>query len=103
MVTQKQIARQLRVSPSLVSRALSGSGTAIRASPRTLERIRKEAARLNYHPNPAALALRGTKTKIIGVVIRNFDDPFFGHIIGELQDLASRDQYSLLLTGSLPA
>ncbi len=102
MVTQKQIARRLRVSPSLVSRALSGSGAAIRASPRTLERIRKEAARLNYHPNPAALALRGTKTKIIGVVIRNFDDPFFGHIIGELQNLVSKDQYSLLLTGSLP-
>jgi LacI family transcriptional regulator len=33
------------------------------------------------------------------VVVKDFDDPFFGHVLGELQTLARRHQYALLLTG----
>ena len=64
--------------------------------------IRAEAARLNYHPSAAALSLRGHPTHTIGVVIKNFDDPFFGRIIAELQTLAMANRYSLLLTGCPP-
>jgi len=102
MLTQKEIARQLGVSASLVSRALGGTAAGIGASAKTIERIRKEAARLNYQPSAAALSLRGTSTGTIGVVIKNFDDPFFGHIIAELQALAMAKQFSLLLTGCPP-
>lgn len=102
MVTQKDIARRLGVSASLVSRALNGTATGIGASAETIERIRAEAVRLNYRPSAAALALRGTSTHTLGVVIKNFDDPFFGHLIAELQSLAMSKQYSLLLTGCAP-
>ena len=102
MITQKDIAQRLGVSASLVSRALGGTAPGIGASAVTIERIRTEAARLNYHPSAAALSLRGTSTRTIGVVIKNFDDPFFGHIIAELQALASAKHFSLLLTGCPP-
>ena len=102
MVTQKQIAEKLGVSASLVSRALNGTAAGIGAAAETIERIRVEAARLNYHPSAAALSLRGHPTHTIGVVIKNFDDPFFGRIIAELQTLAMAQRYSLLLTGCPP-
>jgi DNA-binding LacI/PurR family transcriptional regulator len=38
----------------------------------------------------------------LGVVVKNFEDPFFGHMIGELQDLAWSKQYSLVLAGCRP-
>jgi LacI family transcriptional regulator len=99
MVTQKTIAKKLGVSPSLVSRALGGTAGSIGASEKTVLRIRNEAKRLNYAPNAAALTLRGAKSMTIGVVIKNFDDPFFGSMTGELQRLSNESGFSLLLTG----
>ena len=97
--TQKLIASRLGVSQALVSRALSGRGAEIGASPETIERIRRTAVELNYQPSATALALLGAPTRTIGVVVKNFDDPYFGHLIGELQVLARENGYSLLLTG----
>ncbi len=101
-MTQKKIARRLGVSASLVSRALSGKASRIRASLETVQRIREEAAKLHYHPNTAALTLRGAPTHTLGVIVKSFDDPFFGHMIGELQRLAWVKHFSLLLTGRIP-
>ncbi|MCG3149203.1 MAG: HTH-type transcriptional regulator GalS [Verrucomicrobiae bacterium] len=102
MVTQKDIARRLGISASLVSRALSGTAVNIGASAETVERIRAEAARLNYRPSAAALTLRGTSTQTLAVVIKNFDDAFFGRMIAEFEALAAAKQYTLLLTGCPP-
>ncbi len=102
MATQKDIAIKLGVSPSLVSRALSGSAAEIGARPETVQRIRELAIRLHYRPSAAALALRGTPTKMLGVIIKNFNDPFFGQLIGELQQLASSKEYSIVLAGCIP-
>lgn len=99
MVTQKDIARKLGVSPSLVSRALAGTAQEIGASMATVEKIRNEAKRLKYAPNAAALTLRGSSSMTIGVVVKDFDDPFLGRMIGELQELAQANGFSLLLAG----
>lgn len=100
--TQKDIAKLLGVSPSLVSRAIAGTASAIGASEDTIRRIREAASKLNYLPSAAALTLRGAPTKTLGVLVRNFEDPYFGHMIGELQALAWTKQYSLILTGCIP-
>jgi LacI family transcriptional regulator len=98
-ITQKEIARQLGISQALVSRALGGTAGAIDASPVTVEKIRRAAAHLNYSPNAAALTLKGAPSRTLGVIVKNFDDPFFGHMIGVLQTLARRQHYALLLVG----
>ena len=98
-VTQKAIARRLGVSASLVSRALRGQAERIGAHPATIQRIRAEAARCGYAPNVAALSLRGGATRMLGVVVRDFTDPFFGPIVGALQRLATAEDYSLVMTG----
>ena len=98
-ITQKEIARRLGVSQTLVSRALSGTSAAIRASPGTVERIRREAESMKYRPSVAALTLKGISTRTLGVVVKDFDDPFFGHLMGELHQCAVRENYTLLVTG----
>ncbi len=99
MLTQKNIAKKLGVSASLVSRALCGTASKIGASEKTVHRIRHEAKRLGYAPNAAALALRGGRSMMIAVVIKDFDDPFLGTITRELQGLANKKGFSLILTG----
>ncbi len=99
MITQKTIANKLGISPSLVSRALSGTAGSIGASEETVRRIRATAAELGYRPNAAALTLRGIMSRTIGVVIKDFDDPFLGRITGAIQEKARKSGCSLNLTG----
>lgn len=98
-VTQKDIAQRLGVSQTLVSRVLTGTSDKIGVSPATAEAIRQAAAACHYQPSAAALTLKGGSTRTLGVVVKNFDDPFFGHMIGTMQRLAMRDHYALLLSG----
>ena len=102
MVTQKDIAQRLGVSASLVSRVLAGSAEKIGASRETIRRIREEAARMDYRPSAAALSLRGATSQTIGVIAKDFEDPFFGRMIGELQSLAVEKDYSLIPSGCFP-
>jgi len=97
--TQKQMAARLGVSQALVSRALSGRASEIGASRETVEKICRMAEEWNYQPSATALALLGAPTRTIGVVVKNFDDPYFGRLIGALQALARGRKHSLLLTG----
>lgn len=98
-VTQKDIARRLNVSASLVSRALAGTAGDIGASAETIRKIREEAERLKYSPSAAALTLRGRSAKTIGLIVKDFEDPFFGHLVRELQRMTRGHGYSLLMTG----
>jgi len=99
--TQKVIAQRLGVSVSLVSRALRGEGARIGASPETIRCICEEAARCGYVPNFAALSLRDRTNLLLGVVVRDFADPFFGPLLGALQQLAAEEPAcSLVMTGS---
>lgn len=101
--TQKQMATRLGVSQSLVSRALSGRAREIGASRETVEMIRRTAVKWNYQPSATALALLGAPTRTIGVVVKHFDDPYFGGLIGALQILACENGNSLLLSGGTQA
>jgi len=97
--TQKDIAKALGVSVSLVSRALSGNGSRIGASARTIKRIQDSAKSLGYVPSIAARSLRGGPTRTVGVVVFDFDDPFFNTVISLIQEEAHRRRLSTVLVG----
>ena len=99
MVTQKDIAGKLGISRSLVSRAIAGTAGDIGASEETVRRIREMAEKCGYMPNAAAQSLRGASTMTIGVVVKDFTDPFFGKMVGEIQALGRDRGFSLLLAG----
>ncbi|HCE45199.1 MAG TPA: hypothetical protein DET40_16795 [Lentisphaeria bacterium] len=99
MVTQKDIARKLGISRSLVSRAIAGTSGDIGASEETVRRIHRMAEKCGYMPNAAAQSLRGVSSMTIGVVVKDFADPFFGKMIGEIQSLCKGRGFSMLLAG----
>jgi LacI family transcriptional regulator len=100
-VNQKQIAEKLGVSITLVSRVLSGKAAAIGIAPHTIDRVLKTAKEMGYVPSAAALTLKGKATRTIGVAVYDFNDPFFGALIQQIQMQAHEHNYSLILAGFL--
>lgn len=98
---QKQIAEKLGVSIALVSRVLSGKAAEIGITAETISRVHQAAEEMNYVPSAAALALKGKDTRTIGVAVYDFNDPFFGTLIQQLQMQAHAHDYSLVLAGFL--
>lgn len=98
-VSQKQIAERLGVSIALVSRVLSGKARDVGIADATIERVVQAAQEMGYVPSAAALTLKGKSSNTIGVVVYDFQDPFFGAIIEQLQAQAHEQGYSLVLAG----
>lgn len=98
-VTQKDIAKKLGVSTSLVSRVLSGRAEEIGIRKEIIDEVQNLAKKLNYVPSSAALSLKGKKSSTIGVIVYDFNDPFFSKVIGELQKIVQEENFSMLLVG----
>ena len=61
MVTIKQIAQEVGISPSTVSIVLGGKAAERKISKETQQKIYSAAARLGYQPNMAARSLCGRR------------------------------------------
>lgn len=99
-VTIHDIARLLGVSPSTVSRALSGKG---RISPATREKIRRVAEELGYRPNALARGLATRRTGEVGVVIHARHLPldersFYGVILEAIEAELAVHGYHVLFS-----
>ena len=69
MTSLQDIAQELNVSVSLVSKVLSGRMSTSGASPRTAQAIRAKARELGYRPNRAASALASGRQQVLGVFL----------------------------------
>jgi DNA-binding LacI/PurR family transcriptional regulator len=96
-ITIRDVADQAGVSESTVSRVLSGSKTQIAIGQETRERVLQVAEELGYSPHPAARALRGKGTNLLGLIVRDIDDLFFAELIKVIGDAAKQSQYDLVL------
>ena len=96
-VTIKDIARELGISPSTVSRALKDHPD---ISSDTKKAVHALAEKLNYQPNIVALNLRQRKTNTIGVIIPELVHFFFSTVISGIEDVAYQAGYSVILTQS---
>ncbi len=106
MVSLVDIARAAGISPSTVSRALSGSSV---VSAATRERVLALAREHNFKHNQAARNLRLKRTQAIGVVLplghevgQHLSDPFFLTMLGQLADGLTERGYDLLLSRVIP-
>lgn len=73
-MTLDQVARRARVSTATVSRVLNDSAP---VRPATRTRVLKAVAELKYSPNLNARSLAGAKSRTIGVIVSNIENPFF--------------------------
>jgi LacI family transcriptional regulator len=92
--TIKDIARELNVSSSTVSRALKDYPG---ISDETKKRVKELAEKLNYRPNAVALSLRKSKSFTIGVIIPEVVHFFFSTVISGVEEVASAHGYNVIL------
>lgn len=91
--TLKQIAKELGVSISTVSKALSDSPEISQA---TKDRIKEFAVLKNYKPNLMAKNLKYQKTNTIGVILPNILNSFFAKVFSGIEDVARKRGYNIV-------
>lgn len=93
-ITLKQIARELDVSISTVSKALKNSKE---ISADTIEKVQAFAKLYNYRPNNIALSLKNRQTKTIGVIIPDIVHHFFSKVIRGIETVAAKKGYNVIV------
>jgi len=96
-VTIKDIAKELGISPSTVSKALKGHPD---ISAATKKSVRELVEKWNYKPDPIALSLQGGQSKIIGVIVPEIVHFFFSTVISGIEDLAYDSGYHVMFCQS---
>jgi LacI family transcriptional regulator len=92
--TLKDIARELNISVSTVSRALRDS---YEINAETKRVVMECAARLHYRPNPIALSLKGSSSKAIAVIVPQIANYYFSQAINGIEEVANRRGYDVLI------
>ncbi|WP_179337113.1 LacI family DNA-binding transcriptional regulator [Winogradskyella ludwigii] len=93
-ITLKQIARELDVSISTVSKALKNSKE---ISADTIQKVQAFAKLYNYRPNNIALSLKNRKTNTIGIIIPEIVHHFFSKVIRGVELVANNRGYNVII------
>jgi len=91
------IAKISGFSLSTVSRALCGDKT---TNKDTAEKILKIAKDLNYVPDLIAKGLRQKKTRTIGVILNDPNNPFYSEILKVIDETLTENNYSMIVSYS---
>ncbi|UOQ96828.1 LacI family transcriptional regulator [Hymenobacter sp. 5317J-9] len=91
------IAKELNLAVSTVSRALSGHS---RISEATRARVWELAGQLNYQPNHLAAALRKGRSNTLGVIVPNIDGHFFALVVKGIEAVANQAGFNVMLCQS---
>ena len=87
------VARRARVSKSLVSMVIRGEDG---VSAKNRAAVRQAIEELNYRPNVIARSLVQRRTRILGVMISDLRNPFFGDVVSGIQTRALELGYRVL-------
>lgn len=93
-VTITDIARELNVAPSTVSRALHDHPA---LKKETKEAVKALAEKLDYQPNLLALNLLQKKSNTIGVIVPEITSHFFSAIVTGVQDIVNTSEYNIMI------
>jgi DNA-binding LacI/PurR family transcriptional regulator len=91
------LARSAGVAPSTVSKALRDDR---RISEATRARIQTLAAEAGFTPNSAAQSLTTRRTMTLGLIIRDYADPYNGLLMRGIESAALRAGYQLLVAST---
>src|SRR6476661_3649502 len=97
MANIQDVAKHSGVSISTVSRVLNGTA---KVNEDVRRRVEASMLALSYQPNPAARSLRTNRSRIIGLLISDIQNPFFMRLIQGVEEEALRHEYSLILCNS---
>ena len=90
----KEVARRVGVSTATVSRVLNDQPN---VKPEVRAKVIEAIEALNYRPSRVARRLRSKGTQVIGLIISDIQNFFFTSVTRGIEDVASRNGYSLIL------
>jgi len=93
----EQVARRAKVSTATVSRVLNNASV-VKSSTRA--RVVKAINELKYYPNLHARSLAGGKSKTIGVIASNMENPFFFDIYKTIESDAHASGYEVVVANT---
>lgn len=96
-ISQRDIARQLGINVSTVSRALRGLDG---VSPELRQKIEQLAETNGYRPNPFAVSLRYDTTRTIGIIVPDVSFNQYAHIVKSIEAEARKAGYMCIITDS---
>jgi LacI family transcriptional regulator len=99
MVTRKDVAQQARVSPAVVSRAMTNTGY---VSKDKREAVLKAAEELNYRPNSVARSLQRGQSRQILFYWGRLSNAYFLELHRGMMDYAESRDYLVCISGTSP-
>lgn len=94
MATCKDVALRAGVSIASVSRAFHNNA---KMAPETRERIMQAARDLGYYPNAIAKSLKDKRSRMIGVIVPDIDNPWYMPVIKYMERTLRQESYRLLI------
>ncbi|NLJ31439.1 MAG: LacI family transcriptional regulator [Clostridiales bacterium] len=103
MITIKQMAEKIGVSPTTVSNVIHGNTREV--SPETIEKVRRVIKESHYVPNITALNLARNQTHIVGIILcfergngaQALADPFNGELVGAIAAAIEEHQFYVMV------
>ncbi len=92
--TIKDVAKYAGVSPATVSLVINQKGS-VKAA--TRERVQEAVEKLEFTPNYMARSLVNKKTYVVGLVVTNINNPFYGEMVMAVQRELEKSNYRLVL------
>ncbi|WP_205752741.1 LacI family DNA-binding transcriptional regulator [Cryptosporangium phraense] len=96
--TQADVARYAGVSGAVVSYVVHNGPRPV--SPETAARVREAIRVLGYRPNASAAALRTGSSKLLGLVLPEFDNSIWADLAVAVSDCANARGYDLITASS---
>ncbi|WP_158231740.1 LacI family DNA-binding transcriptional regulator [Sporosarcina sp. P19] len=96
-VTAMDVAKLAGVSQSSVSRVYFEGAS---VSDKTRKRVLEAAAELGYRPNVYARSLITNQSKIIGLVMKSVQNPFYAHVLKRFSSIFKQQGYSILFVST---
>ena len=97
MATIRDVASLSGVSISTVSLALNESG---RVSAETYQKIWAAAQAVGYTPNPVAQSLKSGRSRLIGMIVGDISNPFFGRLLKGVERYALARNHLVIVSDS---
>lgn len=93
-MTLHELSKQLNLSVSTVSRALSRPDL---VSPKTRQRVLTMASAYGFTPNAIARSLKNGRTQALGIIVSDIQNPFYSSVVREIERVAVGRGYNCVI------
>lgn len=98
MITIRQLAKKLELSPATVSMVLNSAPLARYIPEETQSRVRAAADKFGYYPNQFARSLRSSRSGFLGILLSDVSDPYCAEVLqGIVRSLYSTPYVPILI------